>query len=154
MSQLLSQEDLWNHWEGHRRVTLRTLEAFPEDQFHAKPVAGMRSFAELMTEIVNVEESTMNGLKTGEWKWEPTQEHFATKADLQKAFAQVRQNSQAIYNSLSIEKLQTVETDAWGMTSSNLFRIFYMIDNEIHHRGQTYVFLRLLGLEPPAFYIR
>ena len=28
------------------------------------------------------------------------------------------------------------------------------IDNEIHHRGQGYVYLRALGKEPPPFYER
>ena len=32
--------------------------------------------------------------------------------------------------------------------------ILYVIDNEIHHRGQGYVYLRALGLEPPPFYER
>ena len=32
--------------------------------------------------------------------------------------------------------------------------IFYWIDNEIHHSGQAYVYLRSLGIEPPAFYDR
>jgi uncharacterized damage-inducible protein DinB len=32
--------------------------------------------------------------------------------------------------------------------------ILYVIDNEIHHRGQGYVSLRVLGIEPPAFYDR
>jgi uncharacterized damage-inducible protein DinB len=32
--------------------------------------------------------------------------------------------------------------------------IQYIIDNEIHHRGQAYVYLRSLGIEPPAFYDR
>jgi uncharacterized damage-inducible protein DinB len=26
-----------------------------------------------------------------------------------------------------------------------------VIDNEIHHRGQGYVYLRALGIEPPPF---
>ena len=30
----------------------------------------------------------------------------------------------------------------------------YLIDNEVHHRGQGYVYLRELGVEPPAFYER
>ena len=30
--------------------------------------------------------------------------------------------------------------------------IFYFINNEIHHRGQGYVYLRSLGIEPPAFW--
>jgi len=32
--------------------------------------------------------------------------------------------------------------------------IFYFIDNEIHHRGQGYVYLRSLDIEPPFFYDR
>jgi uncharacterized damage-inducible protein DinB len=30
----------------------------------------------------------------------------------------------------------------------------FSIDNEIHHRGQGYVYLRALGIEPPGFYDR
>lgn len=32
--------------------------------------------------------------------------------------------------------------------------ILYFIDNEVHHRGQGYVYLRSLGIEPPFFYDR
>jgi uncharacterized damage-inducible protein DinB len=32
--------------------------------------------------------------------------------------------------------------------------IQYAIDNEIHHRGQGFVYLRALGIEPPHFWER
>jgi uncharacterized damage-inducible protein DinB len=32
--------------------------------------------------------------------------------------------------------------------------ILYAIANEIHHRGQGYVYLRALGISPPAFHDR
>jgi uncharacterized damage-inducible protein DinB len=32
--------------------------------------------------------------------------------------------------------------------------LLYIIDNEIHHRGQGYVYLRSLGIEPPHFWER
>jgi uncharacterized damage-inducible protein DinB len=32
--------------------------------------------------------------------------------------------------------------------------LLYVIDNEIHHRGQGYVYLRVLGIAPPPFYER
>ena len=35
-----------------------------------------------------------------------------------------------------------------------LSSILYFIDNEIHHRAQGYVYLRSLGIEPPAFWDR
>jgi uncharacterized damage-inducible protein DinB len=32
--------------------------------------------------------------------------------------------------------------------------LLYVVDNEIHHRGQGYVYLRALGISPPPFYER
>ena len=32
--------------------------------------------------------------------------------------------------------------------------ILYAVDNEVHHRGQGYVYLRALSVEPPPFYDR
>jgi uncharacterized damage-inducible protein DinB len=32
--------------------------------------------------------------------------------------------------------------------------LLYFLDNEIHHRAQGFVYLRELGIEPPAFYRR
>ncbi|NIP97073.1 MAG: damage-inducible protein DinB, partial [Gemmatimonadetes bacterium] len=34
------------------------------------------------------------------------------------------------------------------------WQVLYVVDNEIHHRGQGYVYLRSLGIEPPAFWER
>jgi hypothetical protein len=40
----------------------------------------------------------------------------------------------------------------WEMPVYSLVQ--YVIDNEVHHRGQGYVYLRALGIEPPPFYER
>ena len=32
--------------------------------------------------------------------------------------------------------------------------LLYIVDNETHHRGQGYVYLRALGIDPPPFYER
>jgi uncharacterized damage-inducible protein DinB len=114
----------------------------------------MRSFGDLMDEIINVEDSIMEGLASGEWKWEPRYKNLASKAEIRAAFEQVRERTQRVYPSITTERLHSIETDAWGATTPNLERLFYMIDNEIHHRAQGYVYLRQLGIEPPAFYVR
>jgi uncharacterized damage-inducible protein DinB len=154
MDQLLTPERLWNHWEGHRRLTLRALEAYPEDQLFSHSSGNMRSFGDLMDEIINVEDSIMEGMSSGEWKWEPKYKNMKSKAELLAAFEEVRQRSKELYPRISVERLNTLERDAWGAESPNLERFFYMIDNEIHHRGQGYVYMRQLGIEPPAFYVR
>ena len=42
----------------------------------------------------------------------------------------------------------------WAQILSVYELLLYVVDNEIHHRGQGYVYLRALGIEPPAFFDR
>ncbi|MNL31901.1 DinB family protein [compost metagenome] len=46
-------------------------------------------------------------------------------------------------------------TVVFGQYEGQVFSsILYFIDNEIHHRAQGTVYLRSLGVEPPAFWNR
>ena len=40
----------------------------------------------------------------------------------------------------------------WEMPG--LMMVQHAIDNNIHHRGEAFVYLRALGIEPPAFWDR
>ena len=52
------------------------------------------------------------------------------------------------------ERFQDTMT-AFGQYPGKVYDLLlYAIDNEIHHRGQGYVYLRALGIEPPRFYDR
>jgi uncharacterized damage-inducible protein DinB len=152
--ELLTLEQFYTHWQGHRRLTIRTVEAFPEDKLFSYKVEPMRTFGEIAKEILEVETSILHGVVSGEWKWEPKYNNVASKQELLAAFKQLEKQTQEIWSKLSPERLGAVETDAWGMTQANRNRLLYLVDNEIHHRAQGYVYLRLLGLEPPAFYER
>src|SRR5687768_16387169 len=44
---VISPEQLLKHWQGHRGVTRKTIEAFPEDKLYDYSVGGMRPFAAL-----------------------------------------------------------------------------------------------------------
>ena len=43
----LSAEDVLKHWQGHRRLTRKVIEAFPEDKLFTFSVGVMRPFSEL-----------------------------------------------------------------------------------------------------------
>ena len=52
------------------------------------------------------------------------------------------------------QRFQEVDT-AFGQWKMPIFALLlYVVDNEIHHRGQGYVYLRELGIDPPPFYER
>ncbi len=150
---VISPEAFLAHWQGHRALTRRVIEAFPEDQFNTFSIGGLRPFGAQVQELLSLAVPTMVGIVRGEWTFnydrtvEPKGRVLARwDADtvtLNELFAQVR-------------------PEAWGETM-NAFGfyegppaniIFYAIDNEIHHRAQGYVYLRALGIAPPPFHER
>lgn len=57
-----------------------------------------------------------------------------------------------LWPQLTLERFQEKIT-LFGMYEGTVMSsILYFIDNEIHHRGQGFVYLRSLGIEPPFFY--
>ncbi|WP_425146093.1 DinB family protein [Deinococcus sp.] len=148
---LLTLDTLLAHWQGHRRLTRRVIEAFPEDQLFSFSIGGMRPFGAMVWELCTVGTLTLSGLLSGEWpmpKWgEGTPSDRATllrawddlTARLDHDFARIPAGMFA-----QKHKLPWLETSGWDM-------LLYTIDNEIHHRGEGYVYLRSLGITPPPF---
>jgi hypothetical protein len=64
---ILIPETLLDHWQGHRRLTRRMIEAFPEDKLFSFSVGSMRPFSELAMEFLKMAEPITRGVATGEW---------------------------------------------------------------------------------------
>jgi len=156
MGELLTPASLLEMMEGNRRLTLRTIEAFPEEElFRFKAAEAMRPFAEMVMEILDIEEAYVRGAATGEWVFRE-RTGLATKQALLDACAAVRRRTLELWPKITVERLLTEERDGFfnDASQTNLSRFIYALENEIHHRGQGYTYLRMLGIEPPPFYVR
>ncbi|MEF2280049.1 DinB family protein [Deinococcus sp. YIM 134068] len=152
---LLTPEHLLTHWQGHRRLTRRMIEAFPEDQlftFTAAPP--MRSFGALAWELYNVSAYMLDGLVSDEW---PNPDSSAPepqdRAALLAAWDELTAKIDEGLPTIPPARYGEEKTLFWGVMLA-LDAALYAIDNEIHHRGQGYVYLRALGIEPPPFWER
>jgi uncharacterized damage-inducible protein DinB len=158
---LLTSAQLLEHWQAHRRLTRKTIKAFPEREFFEYSIGGMRSFAKLVSEIIDIAEYGIEGIVTGTWKpiYElPHQGNNKLPLDTQEEFLQkwdeVTDLINESWNKISIERFEVVEMAFGAFEDTNFNSVMYFIDNEIHHRGQGTVYLRSLGIEPPVFYDR
>lgn len=96
MSDLLSPSRLLEIMESNRRLTVRTIEAFPEDAlFRYKPAESLRPFAEMIKEILHLELAEVRGVATGEWVHEQPYQVVQTKAELLSACGAVREYTRA-----------------------------------------------------------
>ncbi|MBP2016855.1 putative damage-inducible protein DinB [Symbiobacterium terraclitae] len=158
MSDLLTPASLLEMMEGNRRLTLRVAEAFPEEKlFSFKPAEALRPFADMVKEFLDIEEAYVRGIATGEWVFdEEKRAGINTKQALLAECEAVRQRTRELWPKITAERLQAAEDDGFfGQgVQTNLSRLIYALENEIHHRGQGYIYLRILGIEPPPFYVR
>lgn len=149
----MSAENFLKHWQGHRALTRRTIDAFPEDKLFGYSIGGMRPFSALAMEFIGMAVPTLHGVVSGEWK-EFAAAKATTKAELLRAWDDSTKQIDSLWPTIPAGRLQETDTafGQWKMTMYDL--LLYVVDNEIHHRGQGYVYLRSLGIEPPHFWER
>lgn len=155
----ISSAQLLEHWQGHRRLTRRLIEAFPEDKFFTFSVGGMRPFAALVMEMAQMAAPGMNGIVTRKWAYgddlfDPANPMPASKGDFLDLWDEITEKINLSWQQIPSGRFQERDT-AFGQYEGPIYStLLYFIDNEIHHRGQGYVYLRALGIDPPPFWER
>lgn len=146
-------EAVLTHWQGHRRLTRRLIEAYPEDQLFTFSLGGMRPFGLLAQEMLATTVPMVKGVVTGDWTYHEDKTS-RSKADLLRLWDEATVALNEYWAQIRPEQFpqHIVAFGQYPGATSDL--LLYVIDNEIHHRGQGYVYLRALGIEPPPFYDR
>lgn len=157
---IISSTELLEHWQGHRRLSRKVIDAFPEDKLFSHSIGGMRTFAELAQEMIEMAAPGIHGMVTGEWIQFNEMKQFAntekptTKAEIFTIWDEITELINQEWSKIPLERFQEVDK-AYGQYEGTIISfLFYFIDNEVHHRGQGYVYLRSLGITPPFFWER
>lgn len=150
---VFTADEVLKHWQGHRRLTRKTIEAFPEETLFQFSVGGMRPFSELAWEFIRMAVAIAEGVSSGTWK-EYTLPKPETKAKLLELWDQQTAALDQTFAGIPPRRFSEVDKAFGQWEMSGIETIEYAIDNEIHHRGQGFVYLRALGIEPPHFWER
>ena len=151
---VIDAETLLQNWQGHRRLTRRVIEAFPEDKLFHFSVGGMRPFAEMAWEFIRMAVPIVEGVATGKWKEFNTGSKPASKAEILMLWDLQTAQLNELFPTIPPHRFSEVDKAFGQWEGPGIATIQYAIDNEIHHRGQGYVYLRSLGIEPPPFWER
>jgi uncharacterized damage-inducible protein DinB len=152
-SVFITSDALLAHWQGHRRLTRRVIDAFPDEKLFAFSVGGMRPFGALAMEMITMAAPMARGVLTGDWNTSSSREP-RPKAEVLRLWDEATEQLNTLWPQIPPQRFQETAT-AFGQYPGVVHDLFlYVIDNEIHHRGQGYVYLRALGIEPPPFYER
>lgn len=149
----ITPDALLSHWQAHRRLTRRMIDAFPDDKLFAYSIGGMRTFGELALELLTMALPMVRGIATGEWA-QSFDRTPRPKAEILRAWDEDTPQIEVLWKTIPAQRFHDTATAFGQYPGTTHDLILYVIDNEIHHRGQGYVYLRALGIEPPAFYDR
>jgi uncharacterized damage-inducible protein DinB len=155
IKQVITPSELLAHWQGHRDLTRRVIEAFPEQELFNFSIGGMRPFAALAMELLGIGAPALREMVTGQsGELDERVDNDHKKEDILKLWDAASEEINSLYPQIRVERFHE-SIVLFGKYGGTIWSsIFYAIDNEIHHRGQGYVYLRALGINPPHFWDR
>jgi len=154
MSEVISSGSLLEIWQGNRRLTRSVIEAFPEKELFEFSIGGMRPFSELAKELLAIAVPGLTEIAGGDTGSLSEDLQVHSKAELLQLWDEATEGINGLWSRISPERFgETIRL--FGQYENTVTdSILYFIENEIHHRGQGYVYLRALGIQPPFFWER
>jgi uncharacterized damage-inducible protein DinB len=148
-------DQMWDQFRQKYGVYLRLLEAFPADRYFTRPVAGMRSFAELMVHVSgtcvrDIAQGVANGRITVDEAGEGrVAEELGNKAALVAFARECFERADAAVKRIGDAELTAMVPTPWKSAWPGWVAFHVLSDEFMHHRGQLYAYARACGVEPP-----
>jgi uncharacterized damage-inducible protein DinB len=149
----MDAQALFGHWADVRQGLIQALDQLKDDQLAFRPREGLWSLHETVCHIAGSEDGWLRCFVNHELNsWEEADYKpaaYPTTASLKALLCEVHARIEAIYAEDGDRKLaETVELP-WGAKVSHEWAIWHVLEHEIHHRGEIYLMLGLLGMEAP-----
>ena len=153
---VIPAEAMLSHWQGHRRLTRNLIEAFPEDQLFTFSVGGMRPFGVIVMELISMAGPMARGIASDTWETLPPHDTSTPlpKAEVLRLWDEQTSLIEEWWPRIPVGRFLEKMTAFGTYPGVGHDLLLYVIDNEVHHRGQGYVYLRSLGITPPMFWER
>jgi uncharacterized damage-inducible protein DinB len=147
-------EPFLEYYEKVRGRTRRLLDLIPEDRMDFSPVPGKFSFADLVRHVAAIERHMFAENVRGR----PSlyrgcgKELAEGKDEVLGFFDRCHEEAAAIFARLTPEDLNAKCTTPAGSSISVWKWLRLLPEHEIHHRGQLYFYLALIGVPTPPLY--
>jgi uncharacterized damage-inducible protein DinB len=159
LNETLKQQML-KEWERAKAYTQEYLDAMPADKYGFKAVDSIRSFAEQMLHLAYANVSLVT-VATGD----SSLLNAVVKRDIEKLPTAQNKDSVVYFVNTSydfvtnaiknldfnkITEIITQRTQRGTRVETRLAWLLKAFEHQTHHRGQCTIYIRLLGIRPPA----
>jgi uncharacterized damage-inducible protein DinB len=146
--------DLIEHFERYRAVTLQALGLVSDQQLAWRPARDYYSLCQQFIHIAQAEDFQTHGLFARNWDFDRVRlpRTCWKREQIQAYFSEVRTYTlsqlQQLNRAQLDEKLEIPGTPGtWSLRSW----LWFVLEHELHHKGQIWVYLRQIGITPPFY---
>src|SRR5262245_31493084 len=100
---------LLEHWQGHRRLTRRLIEAFPEDRLFSFSVGSMRRSGAMVLEMFSMAEPMVRGIVTGNWD-QSSNRNLTSKSEVLRLWDESTERINSLWSQIPAERFQETMT--------------------------------------------
>jgi uncharacterized damage-inducible protein DinB len=147
----MNAAELFGHWKPVRRDLLRALDMLTDEQLRFVPRDGLWSLGKVTRHIAEAEDGWFRFVVAGELDGWPqfADQDSPTVESVKALLTQVHDRTQAYLATVEEADLDRFITAPWGSRFPLRWVIWHVLEHEIHHRGEIYLMLGLMGMEAP-----
>ena len=145
----MDKKSFLRYWRQVRRLTIRLLDEFPPDSFDYRPADEIMTVSQQFKHILLVEVFIRKGFLTGEWGNPDDFDNSIFEKEMLKDKLKIEHNKtiQQLSEVPDGHFIKIMKTPYGDISGEILLQV--AVDEEIHHRGNLYTYLRCLGETPP-----
>jgi uncharacterized damage-inducible protein DinB len=149
----VNAQELFAHWRDVRQGLYQALGQLTDEQLAFSPREGLWSLHETVCHIAGTEEGWFRIFVThelGGWEeagYKPAD--YPGVNELKALLAEVHARVEAMYARDGDRLLKLLVTLPWGPQVEQEWITWHVLEHEIHHRGEIYLMLGLMGMEAP-----
>lgn len=148
----MNASELFGHWAEVRKGLFRALDRLTDEKLDFTPREGMWSLGAVARHIANTEEGWFRYAATrelDEWPGEYSAADYPTVDSIKALLTEIHVRTEAYLGMVDVVDLDRVLEMPWGEKLTLRQVIWHVLEHEIHHRGEIYLMLGLMGMQAP-----
>jgi uncharacterized damage-inducible protein DinB len=141
------------HLARFRQVTLQALQRTPQEKLSWAPAPGLMTFAGQYAHLAKIEQLYVRGLSVNVWAAASNElTGPSTITELRQMLDVSRSATEQWLSQLQPTRLDEIVTVPWLPVKWSMRSwLWYLVEHELHHKGQISLYLHLCGIEAPFF---
>jgi uncharacterized damage-inducible protein DinB len=146
----MNAKELFVHWSEVRNGLLTALDKLTDEQLDFRPRDGLWSVRETTVHIAGTEDGWLRCYTANRWHENPPQaKDYSTIVKLKDLLAKEHAVTEAQFMEDAESALTQMCQLPWGGQVTMGWAVWHVLEHEIHHRGEIYLMLGMMGIEAP-----